>query len=211
MYLFGGAHNFPVSWPPSLSTSRANTHTHTHTALQANAGPPVVNENQTTEKLHLLGGNRPASHSFPPLRLYRRKEAVDRARRRFEGVGERFCLSQLFLFSTASATRPWPNLGLYSGNRAILSSWLSLLLFVFPPLIISRVPRGEQNRKKKKKKLRGLPFLGCRRILNWTLPLLSSSYFFFFFFVFFFHIVHRAAFFFLVHKLGWFLDRGWRG
>lgn len=36
--------------------------------MRARGPPPVVNENQTTEKLHPLGGNR-ASHSFPPLRL----------------------------------------------------------------------------------------------------------------------------------------------
>lgn len=40
--------------------------------------------------------------------------------------------------------------GLYSDNRAILSSWL--LLSVFPPLIISRVSHAGGKRKGKKKK-----------------------------------------------------------
>lgn len=49
--------------------------------------------------------------------------------------------------------------GLYSDNRAILSSWL--LLSVFPPLIISRVSHAGGKRKEKKKWRRNYEGCGC--------------------------------------------------
>lgn len=81
------------------------------------------------------------------MRLYQEEEE-----RRARGPVENgFAL----VSSSFSPLHQRPRQGLYSGNRAILSSWLSLLLSVFPPLIISRVPRGW-------KKLRGLLFSGGR-------------------------------------------------